>query len=74
VESEDVRPESISITHCRELLGDEGEGLSDQDIDAIRQHAETMAHVIVDMFLERAAIERPESRLAQGLARINEWV
>ena len=51
----DVTPESISIARCRELLGDEADGLSNQEVDLIRQHADAMAHVIVEMFLERTA-------------------
>ena len=50
-----ARPESISIARCRELLGDEADGLSDQDVEVIRQHADAMAHVIVEIFLENRA-------------------
>ena len=42
----------ISIACCRELLGDEADGLSDHEIDLIRRHADAMAHIIVEMFLE----------------------
>ena len=35
-----------------ELLGDEADGLSDHEVDLIRQHADAMAHIIVEMFLE----------------------
>jgi hypothetical protein len=45
-----------TIARCRELLGDEAEGLSDAEIDHIRRHADAVAHVIVEMFLEK----RPE--------------
>lgn len=48
----DARPDSISIARCRELLGDEADDLSDQDVDLIRQHADAMAHVLVEIFLE----------------------
>lgn len=51
----DVVFDSISIARCRELLGDDAEGLSDQEIDLIRQHAAAMADVIIDIFLERRA-------------------
>lgn len=45
------------IDPCRELLGDEATGLSDEQVDRIRQHAETMAHVLIDVFLEdRSAV------------------
>ena len=44
--------DQISIARCRELLGDEAAALSDQDVDQIRQHADAMAHVLVEIFLE----------------------
>src|SRR5438876_3491256 len=44
-----------TIARCRELLGDEAEGLSDDEIDQIRRQADTVAHVIVEMFLEQRA-------------------
>jgi hypothetical protein len=55
-EFEDARPDPISVAHCRELLGDEAAALSGQDIDQIRRHAETMAHVMVEMFVESRRI------------------
>jgi hypothetical protein len=48
----DVESDCISITRCRELLGDEAEGLSDQEVDLIRRHADAMAHVLVELFLD----------------------
>lgn len=53
--AEDIVSETISIARCRELLGDEAEGLSDHEVDLIRRHADAMAHIIVEMFLERGA-------------------
>lgn len=44
-----------TIARCRELLGDEAAGLSDEDLDHIWQHAGAVAHVIVEIFLERRA-------------------
>ena len=44
-----------SITRCRELLGDEAEGLSDQEVDLMRRHADAMAHVLVEIFLDISA-------------------
>ena len=38
--------DEISIDRCRELLGDEAAGLSDDDVEQIRRHAETIAHAI----------------------------
>lgn len=45
-------PDPISLDRCRELLGDEAAGLSDEQVDQIRRHAETMAHVLIQVFLE----------------------
>ena len=40
-----------SLQRCRELLGDEGAELSDEQLDAIRHHAQAMANVLVELFL-----------------------
>jgi hypothetical protein len=56
VDRADDRPEPISIARCRELLGDEADTLTDQDIEKIRRHAETMAQIVVEMFVERRRI------------------
>jgi hypothetical protein len=45
-------PGAATIARCRELLGDEADGLSDEEVDLIRRHADAIAHVIVEMFLE----------------------
>ena len=52
VDREDDRPEPISIARCRELLGDDADTLTDQDVELIRRHAETMAQVVVQIFVE----------------------
>ena len=36
VEHADPAPESISIGRCRELLGEDAESMTDQDIEDIR--------------------------------------
>ena len=43
--------EEVSRRRCRELLGDEAEELSDEQLDVIRQHARAMASVLVEVFL-----------------------
>jgi hypothetical protein len=50
-------PDANTIERCREFLGDDAEGLSDQQIDQIRRHADAVAHVIVEMFLEQRATQ-----------------
>ena len=56
VDRADDRPESIPIERCRELLGDEADTLSDHEIALIRRHAETMAYMVVEMYLESRRI------------------
>ena len=53
VEHADQRPEPISIARCRELLGEDAESMTDQDVEEIRQHAETMARMVVKMYQEQ---------------------
>lgn len=43
--------EQITLTRCRELLGDEAAELSDAELNAIRDHAQAMANVLVELFL-----------------------
>jgi hypothetical protein len=56
VEQADPKPEPISIARCRELLGEDAELMSDQDIEDIRRHAETMAWIVVEMYQERCRL------------------
>ena len=53
----EVNSELISIARCREILGDEAVELSDAEVDQIRRHADAMAHVIIDVFLEERAAQ-----------------
>ena len=53
----DVNSEPISIARCREILGDEAAELSNTEVDRIRRHADAMAHVIIDVFLEQRAAQ-----------------
>jgi hypothetical protein len=52
VEDKDPRPQPISIARCRELLGEDAELMTDQDVEDIRRHAETMACIVVAMYEE----------------------
>ena len=56
VERADSRPEPISIARCRELLGEEAESMTDQDIEDIRRHAETMAGIVVEMYQKQRRV------------------
>ena len=54
----DVTSDAISIARCRDLLGEEADGLSDREVDQIRQHADALAHVMIDVYVkERATLE-----------------
>ena len=50
IEHADPRPEPISIARCRELLGEDAASMTDQDIEDIRRHVETMASIVVEMY------------------------
>jgi hypothetical protein len=54
IERTDGGPEPISIARCRELLGEEAESMTDQEIALMRRHAETMACIVIEMYQEIA--------------------
>jgi hypothetical protein len=56
VEHADDRSEPISIARCRELLGEEAESMTEQEIALIRRYAETMAFIVVEMYHEGCRI------------------
>ncbi len=47
LERADTTPEPISIVRCRELLGDEADALSDDEVRDVARHAEAMARVLI---------------------------
>ena len=44
-------PEPISIARCRELLGEDAEMMSDDEIVAATRHAEALAHILIGVAL-----------------------
>ena len=56
VERAEGLPEPITIARCRELLGEEAESMTDQEIVLVRRHAETMACILVEMYQEGCRI------------------
>lgn len=56
VEYADERPEPITIARCRELLGEEAELVTDQEVALIRRHAETLACIVVEIYREGCLI------------------
>jgi hypothetical protein len=49
----DDRPERISIARCRELLGEDADLMTDEDVEQVRRHAETMACIVVEVYQEQ---------------------
>ena len=45
-------PEPISIGRCRELLGDDADMMSDEEVVAVARHAETLAHILIVVALQ----------------------
>jgi hypothetical protein len=55
-ECADVIPEPISIGRCRELLGDEADALTNDEVIDITRHAEAMARVLIALALQDGRI------------------
>ena len=51
-ERADTTHEAISIVRFRELLGDEAEALSDDEVREVARHAEAMARILVALALQ----------------------
>ena len=49
-------PEPISVARCRELLGDDADTLSDDEVLVVARHAESLAHVVIDLALQDVRI------------------
>jgi hypothetical protein len=39
----------IPLDLCRQLLADEARGLSDEEVELIRRHADALAHVLLEI-------------------------
>lgn len=44
--------DQATIDRCRELLEDDASGLSDEEVDRVRQHADVVARVVIELFLK----------------------
>ena len=45
-------PESISVARCRDVLGDEADTLTDDEVIDVARHAEAMAHILIDLVVQ----------------------
>ena len=43
----------LPLARCRELLGDEAAGVSDEELDRVRRHADALAHVLIEIAVDR---------------------
>lgn len=55
-ERADITPEPIAIARCRELLGDEADALSDDEVRDVARHAEAMARILIALALQNGRI------------------
>jgi hypothetical protein len=65
--------EDITIERCRELLADEADGLSDEDIARVGRHAEAFARILIELFLEQRfarALRVDDDQLAATRERV----
>lgn len=44
--------DQAAIDRCRELLDDDAIGLSDEDVARVRRHADVVARIVIELFLE----------------------
>jgi hypothetical protein len=44
--------ERISAARCRELLGDDADMMSDEEVLIVARHAESLAHVVIELALQ----------------------
>lgn len=44
--------DQATIDRCRELLDDDAIGLSDEEVARVRRHADVVARIVIELFLE----------------------
>ena len=49
-------PEAISVARCRELLGDDADSLTDEEVLVVAHHAASLAHVLIELALQDVRI------------------
>ena len=53
----DKEPGGISIARCRELLGDDADTMSDEEVLLVARHAESLAHVVIELALQDLRVQ-----------------
>ncbi|MCA1601238.1 MAG: hypothetical protein LC776_06215 [Acidobacteria bacterium] len=64
---------SFSIERCRELLGTEDSGLSDEEIEAVQVQTDAWAHVLLDIYLDQQRQERAREGATDECGSIAVW-
>ncbi len=49
-------PEAISVARCRELLGDDANTLTDDEVLGVARHAKALAHIMIELALQDVRI------------------
>jgi hypothetical protein len=52
IDRAEQEPEPLAIARCRELLGDDADMMSDEEVLAVARHAETLAHILITVGLQ----------------------
>ena len=52
IDRAEQEPGPISVARCRELLGDDADMMSDEEILAVARHVESLAHVVIELALQ----------------------
>jgi len=65
--------QTLSIEGCRELLGTEDSGLSDEEIEAIRVQTDAWANALLDIYLDQQRRERAREVATDERGSIPVW-
>jgi hypothetical protein len=63
----------FSVERCRELLGTEDGGLSDEEIEAIRVQTDAWVHVLLDIYLDQQRQQRAREVATDDRGSIPVW-
>ena len=56
IDRAEEEPGPISVARCRELLGDDADFMSDEQVLAVVRHAESLAQVLIAIALQDARV------------------
>jgi hypothetical protein len=56
IDHAEQEPGGISIARCRELLGDDADNMSDEEVLIVARHAESLAQVVIELALQDVGV------------------